>query len=199
MSLLWSGFKKTFGGETLTEPLKTCTKCGEQKPMSEFYKDRGDCKLCKNERSKAYAESHRQQILDYHTEYRRQHPSQFKDWYQEHKTNRANYATEYRRKNADRIAAHDKSYRRRNRDKIRAYAKMRYQTNEEARKKRIARSIARVSTSITTCALANDDCGPVLERHHPDYSKPLATVTLCRKHHRMIHKQTREGEVKCEE
>lgn len=30
-------------------------------------------------------------------------------------------------------------------------------------------------------------CGDVSEAHHPDYSKPLEVVWLCKKHHRELH------------
>lgn len=43
--------------------MKQCTKCGKQKPLSEFYKDairidglRGPCKTCDIEKSRAYRE-----------------------------------------------------------------------------------------------------------------------------------------------
>lgn len=33
-------------------------------------------------------------------------------------------------------------------------------------------------------------CGEYAEMHHPDYSKPLYIIWLCRKHHMELHKTT---------
>jgi hypothetical protein len=35
-----------------------------------------------------------------------------------------------------------------------------------------------------------------LEEHHPDYSKPLETFTLCQKCHKKIHRELRKKDVK---
>ena len=35
-------------------------------------------------------------------------------------------------------------------------------------------------------------CGKDAEAHHPDYSQPLYVVWLCDKHHKEVHKATRE-------
>jgi hypothetical protein len=32
-------------------------------------------------------------------------------------------------------------------------------------------------------------CGARAEAHHPDYSKPLDVVWLCRPHHRQLHSE----------
>ena len=32
------------------------------------------------------------------------------------------------------------------------------------------------------------ECGSYAEAHHPDYSKPLDVIWLCRKHHMELHR-----------
>jgi hypothetical protein len=37
------------------------------------------------------------------------------------------------------------------------------------------------------------ECGEAAEMHHPDYSRPLKVVWLCRRHHLQLHvEQSRE-------
>lgn len=39
------------------------------------------------------------------------------------------------------------------------------------------------------------ECGdPHSEGHHPDYSKPLKVVWLCRKHHRQLHNKLNKSQ-----
>lgn len=48
--------------------------------------------------------------------------------------------------------------------------------------------IARIMSQkipISTCSISG--CNEKGERHHPDYSKPLDVVSLCRKHHMDLH------------
>ena len=61
------------GGKMTT---KTCSKCGEEKPMTReyFYKAgkgfRGDCKVCKNKYSNQYYQATQEAILEQHKQYR---------------------------------------------------------------------------------------------------------------------------------
>jgi hypothetical protein len=41
----------------MSEPTKKCTKCGEDKPISEFYAERSSCKICWNASNKAYVKA----------------------------------------------------------------------------------------------------------------------------------------------
>lgn len=97
-----------------------------------------------------------------------------------------------------------------NRDKMRGYRRAYYQRNkaeillrekqdrassrERCRKWKAANpqkvkagSLARAASYFESCEL----CGEVhsLEKHHPDYTEPLITVTLCRTCHKAVHVQ----------
>lgn len=103
-----------------------------------------------------------------------------------HKTKeeRAAYARDYYAANAERIRARVKAYREANLEKVREYDRARgFRCSPEATK---AHNAARV--------LVPQPCGQCgstenIERHHPDYSKPLFVVWLCRVHHRALHRK----------
>lgn len=64
----------------MCEPKKTCTRCGEEKPLSVFAKDprrsdgrQGFCKVCANAHSKVWREGHREHAKQWqYKRYRRQ-------------------------------------------------------------------------------------------------------------------------------
>ncbi|MBT7930217.1 hypothetical protein HN682_10015 [Candidatus Peregrinibacteria bacterium] len=61
-------------------------------------------------------------------------------------------------------------------------AQRKYEKNNPEKKSAhyYARKIARMICSIT-------ECEEIGEKHHPDYSKPLEIVSLCRQHHAEVH------------
>ena len=108
---------------TTNAAVKSCTKCGETKPLTEYHKNprsshgyRTECKVCRSARGKAWREANRGKIA----EYNRAH----------HAANREQYIAAmkaYRESNRERVLAAKKAYREANRDKIaedaRAYRK----------------------------------------------------------------------------
>lgn len=108
---------------TTNAVVKSCTKCGETKPLTEYHKNprsshgyRTECKVCRSARGKAWREANREKISE---------------------SDRANHAANreqriaamkaYRESNRERVLAAKKAYREANRDKIaedaRAYRK----------------------------------------------------------------------------
>lgn len=59
----------------MTGETKVCTKCGEEKPLSEYNirketgRCRTECKVCKKNMDKIYYQKHREEILKYQIEY----------------------------------------------------------------------------------------------------------------------------------
>lgn len=154
--------------------MKVCFKCGEAKPLMEFYKHSmmadghlNKCKTC----TKAYVNKHRADNLEAVKAYDRArgnlpHRVAARAQYAETEAckasqakSRKKYLTEY----PERRAAH------------------------------IAVGNAVRSGALTpwpVCAIPECSCKP--EAHHPDYSRPLDVVWLCDTHHKQAHKLGRE-------
>lgn len=111
-------------------------------------------------------------------------------------TQRAAYMREYRKNNPElrkRETERAREWRARNHDKVNAirrrYRKKNPHIRAEWRKnnpeKVTARNRIKYLQSADECA----QCGSTenREQHHPDYSKPDLTVTLCRNCHQKLH------------
>ena len=120
------------------ESRKTCSKCGVDKPLTEFGKNRKNkdgrqnyCKACANEYARSYHKKNRGKILQYKKEY--------------HEENRDRIAA-YRQESKDWIAARSRAYREANKEKIlareRAYRKS--EKGREVSRLRIHRRRARL-------------------------------------------------------
>lgn len=55
---------------------KVCSRCGETKPISNFYRKHSICKVCFREYSKKYYEEHEEEIKAYKRKYYKEHPEQ---------------------------------------------------------------------------------------------------------------------------
>jgi 5-methylcytosine-specific restriction endonuclease McrA len=94
--------------------MKTCTKCGETKELTEFHRNkqskdgrRPNCKVCARAQVKQIEDGKREELREYHRKYREKN----KDKIREH-------GCKYYQNNKDRI----KKYRKENRDKLRTYS-----------------------------------------------------------------------------
>ena len=62
------------------EQTKKCRDCGEEKPLSQYYKHKGlkdghysECKTCKDAYTRAYYENNKEKIIQYRVDYNRTH------------------------------------------------------------------------------------------------------------------------------
>ena len=65
---------------------KTCTKCGVEKPLSEFSPKKTRCKPCRSEDSKKYYQEHPEQIAIYWAKYydgHKEEVAEYNKWYRE--------------------------------------------------------------------------------------------------------------------
>lgn len=110
-------------------------------------------------------------------------------------------ATIYRRKNINKVRAYDRSRGNRQTPEYRktsSYKESRKKSEFKWRKENphkinahslVAKAIKAKTLTKKPC----QNCGNVkVEAHHTDYSRPLDVIWLCDKHHKEVHKQTRE-------
>jgi len=144
---------------------KSCKKCGEAKPLADFYARQSTCKSCYKKRVK----ENRVANVEYYREYDRKRANQ-----PERVAARAAYS-----KTAEYRSSHLKAnnlYRNRKQEMARARAI-------------VGKAVARGKLDKLPCWV----CGAAnSEAHHADYSAPLAVTWLCDKHHKETHKMANE-------
>lgn len=84
---------------------KKCTKCGEIKPLNEFYRNkaskdgyRSDCKDCCAARKKKWKENNRDKVLAEKRRYRERHKDKINARIREYRTENKEYVNELKRK-----------------------------------------------------------------------------------------------------
>lgn len=132
--------------------VKTCSKCGVEKPMDRFYARMAKCKDCTIAAVKAHRIANLERIRAY---------------------DRERAVLPHRIHNATRVT---REWRRKHRDRQRAHT-----------------TASRAGLKAPQCC---EDCGlkKRLEKHHPDYSKPLMVVWLCKPCHVIADKIRRRLE-----
>lgn len=153
---------------------KTCKICKKTLDIDLFeYKkgkpfDRGCyCKKCRNELSKKYRAEHRSYYVEYNKNYVRKRDYIYPKIKRE--------VTEQRR----------------------AYLKIYWQTHKrKLTYKHYARTkLWKAVKSGVVLKLPCCECGNIIsEAHHPNYSKPLEVLWLCKKHHSLLHRDIKASD-----
>lgn len=157
---------------------KTCSSCGQTKPISEFHKKCNGtdhrCKTCKLAYMKIRADGCRDELK-----------AQARQYYKDNKEDQKRKRAEWREKNRNRKREMDKSYYNRNRQQFLGYMAA-YSPEKKSAHKAVQKALrAKALVIPKTCAV----CGGTesIEAHHFDYQKPLAVVWLCLMCHRAVH------------
>lgn len=155
----------------MSTSVKTCFKCQEEKPLTEFYKhsEMGDghlnkCKCC----AKKDAMEHRQNNLERIKAYDRNRPN---------KEQRSIAGKHYQK--TGRGAA------------IARAARKRWEQNNPHKKQ----ANVTVSNAVRDGKLEKEPCficGAEAEAHHSAYDLPLHVTWLCNVHHKQVHKEHRD-------
>lgn len=116
---------------------KTCTKCGDTKPLDDFYRNKGKadgrnphCKECEREYHRRYREENRDKWREYHRRYREGNREKVQErdrrWREENRDNRLEYERRYREENLDERREYGRRHYKENRDILKQGSKMRY-------------------------------------------------------------------------
>ena len=129
--------------------MKTCTKCGETKPLTEFGKQKATkdgyaykCKSCMNEYSRHWREENRERIKQYRQENKEAIAERNKRWREENKETAREYGRQWREENREHIKQyredyretsleHQRRWREENKEAIRKYQIRYHQKNKE--------------------------------------------------------------------
>lgn len=114
------------------------------------------------------------------TKWAKEHPEKRKEvchkWYITHREQRQQYVEE----NWDKLGPYFLNYAQEHKNKVKIYNKKYYSKNKE---KIRAQDITHKKNVPLDKECAHCHTTENLERHHPDYSKPLEVITLCEKCH----------------
>ena len=162
--------------------MKRCTRCGDTKDVSEFYRDasRSDglspqCKACCRVHQRAY----RQRV--------QRDPS---------KRERRNEATrQWRETNREKMRASVVNWQRRNRDYMRDYAARPEEKAKQRARTALKDAIKRgeVVKPSQCAACGAKASGRYLQAHHDNYDAPLDVTWLCATCHKKRHMNERAG------
>ena len=144
--------------------MKDCSACGKRLPLDEFYKNvsatdglTSRCKTCLSE----YQRKRRE----------RENASKPPGWKQKTKDIVA-YRKAWKAAHPGYATAKKREWWQRNKDRLRVKEAVRY----------ALKTGKLVRQPCSVCATTER-----VEAHHPDYTKPLEVVWVCRKHHNEIH------------
>lgn len=178
---------------------KICTKCGIEKLLDQFYRDKSTktwyaprCKSCKDEHTRDYYNKNKDRINKYKRD----------SWY--NKTDRKKaYDKKRRENNREKKLESDRRYREKNRELIRERDRKYILNNpekyrEKNRKQRekywydwihlhyeTLNYIRKNNLRPNACSICNKECIP--DSHHPDRHKWNEVVFVCRICHKNIH------------
>jgi len=159
---------------------KTCTKCKQERTLDEFYKSArykcgrvSICRHCQSARirnlyknSPEFKAVHRARVAAYKK--RPLTKELLRVWRREYYKANQEQIIDSRRRNRQKHTETVRRYAKQNKDKLRA----RSLVNQRINRGKLKRE---------PCIVCKNPKG---EAHHPDHSKPLDVVWLCRKHHR---------------
>ena len=168
---------------------KICPICKEEKDR---LNSRNMCKKCY---SKKYYEENRDYFKEHEKKYREENKEVIREYKKKWREENKDYVKEkdkkWREENRDYLKEYEKKYREENRDYIKEYSKIYSKYNSEKIKAHNIIKYAIQTGKIikpTICEHCKKEF-PIkdIDGHHPDYSKPLEVIWLCKSCHKILH------------
>lgn len=123
--------------------MKTCTKCGETKPLTDFYHARARCKLCIKTESALYAKLHRKERTEKNREWQSNNREKVREsckkWNSEHKDKLNETLRKWRALNPEKVKASKARHYAKHAEKERASRKKWYAENRDKAKEAYAK------------------------------------------------------------
>lgn len=170
--------------------MKTCTKCGETKPLEEFHRQRDgrmgrrpDCKVCACARVNARRLANVERIAENKRRYREKNRERLVEKDRRYYTENAVKFKEYREANRDRRIAQKRAWDAENAERRRQYERLRWRLNPETaraedrkRKEAIRRALPPWADAVAIAAFYEQavrvsQCTGI--PHHVDHVVPL--------------------------
>jgi len=128
--------------------MKICTRCKEDKPISEFYKHKtgkngitASCRACTKEYGRDNYVKNKEVILEKARKYYQENPEKMrkraKEKYQKNRVQKLEHAKKYQQENRERLIEYLRIYREKNPESAREHGLRYYRENKEAVKLRV--------------------------------------------------------------
>lgn len=119
---------------------KICTKCGIEKKISEFYKDKRGrlgvvsiCKECYKKYCKKWREENKEARKKWFKEHKEEIKEYKKKWFEENKEEQKEYKKKWHKKHKEEHNTRSKKYQQEHKEEIKEYRKNQYKTNKNFR------------------------------------------------------------------
>jgi hypothetical protein len=193
--------------------MKICNKCKIEKDENEFHKCKktrlglkANCKICRNIESKNYAKIQYdidpEKFIKKNRDWKKNNPEKLiisnrkscKKRYEKFSEERKKYNKFYRDKYAEEKKLRDSQWRLKNPDKVKEHRRVAARNQRKNDPEKVSARLAIMHeikmgriVKPNNCSRCLKECKP--EGHHPDYSKPLEVIWLCRQCHNKEHKK----------
>ena len=111
-----------------------------------------------------------------------------KQWRIKNRQKIRDYETKWRNENPDLVKKHKQKFNEKNPHKQKEYSLKFRQNNPEKDKAWHKTRKHKIGSECSKCGSKE-----TLQKHHPDYNKPLVFVTVCLKCHWLIHRKEKNG------